>query len=78
MLYVILIITFIVQQTILKDDDYIQENKELYNITLGINIALIGLASILKILLLVVLSGLKRKWKKTREKSELKSGKFFL
>lgn len=76
-LFVALLISFIVQQITLKDDDYIKENSEYYHITLVLNIALIGLDLVLQIILLVILSGLKQKWKKTREKSELKSGKFF-
>jgi len=64
----------VAEQIVFKVDDAIEDNKKAFQINRILLIVFFALAFILDLLLVILMRTLKKKWQRTSEKNQLKSG----
>lgn len=74
LLFIVLGGALVAEQIVFKVDDAIEDNKKAFQINRILLIVFFALAFILDLLLVILMRTLKKKWQRTSEKNQLKSG----
>jgi len=72
-----LVTCVVLQQIIFRNEETIKEDQDEYLKYLILTIALTALVIILNVMLMCLMGTLKKKWRKTSEKNQLKNGIMF-